>query len=60
MPQRDVSIAGYFADLPDPRIDRTRKHGLTDLLVIALCAVIAGADSWEEVEAIRGGQGGTG
>jgi predicted transposase YbfD/YdcC len=51
MPVRDVSIARYFADLPDPRIDRTKKHLLGDILAIALCAVIAGADSWEEVEA---------
>jgi predicted transposase YbfD/YdcC len=51
MPQLDVSIARHFADLPDPRIDRTKKHSLADILVIALCAVIAGADSWEEVEA---------
>jgi predicted transposase YbfD/YdcC len=51
MPQQDVSIARYFADLPDPRIDRTKKHPLGDILVIALCAVLAGADSWEEVQA---------
>ena len=51
MPQQDVSIARYFADLPDPRVDRTKKHCLADMLVIALCAVIAGADSWEEVVA---------
>jgi predicted transposase YbfD/YdcC len=51
MPKQDVSIARYFADLPDPRIDRTKKHSLTDILVIALCAVVCGADSWEEVEA---------
>jgi predicted transposase YbfD/YdcC len=50
MPQKDVSIARYFADLPDPRIDRTKKHALSDILVIALCAVICGADSWVEVE----------
>ena len=50
MPQEDLSIARYFADLPDPRVDRTKKHGLADILVIALCATIAGADSWEEVE----------
>jgi predicted transposase YbfD/YdcC len=46
----DLSLAQYFADLPDPRIDRTKKHALLDILVIALCATIAGADSWEEVE----------
>ncbi len=51
MPQQDVSIARYFAGLPDPRVDRTKKHSLGDILVIALCAVVCGADSWEEVEA---------
>jgi predicted transposase YbfD/YdcC len=50
MPKSDVSIASYFADLPDPRIDRTKKHGLLDIVSITLCAVISGADSWEEVE----------
>lgn len=51
MPTQDVSIARYFAALPDPRVDRTKKHQLGDILVIALCAVVCGADSWEEVEA---------
>src|SRR5262245_49801686 len=50
MPKQDVSVARYFADLPDPRVDRTKKHTLGDILAITLCAVIAGADSWEEVE----------
>lgn len=50
MPQSDISIARHFAELPDPRVDRTKKHALGDILVIALCATIAGADSWEEVE----------
>lgn len=50
MPQQDVSIARYFSDLPDPRVDRTRKHRLADILVIALAATVAGADSWEDVE----------
>src|SRR5215218_6871185 len=51
MSMTDVSIARHFADLPDPRIDRTKKHSLGDILVITLCAVICGSDSWEEVEA---------
>lgn len=50
MPPRDVSIARHFAGLPDPRVARTRKHSLADILAITLCVVIAGADSWEEVE----------
>ncbi|QEL19365.1 transposase family protein [Limnoglobus roseus] len=52
MPQQDVSITRHFADRPDPRVDRTKKPSPGDILVVARCAVIAGADSWEEVEAI--------
>jgi predicted transposase YbfD/YdcC len=45
-----MSFARYFADLPDPRVDRTKWHRLDDLLVITLCAVVCGADSFEEIE----------
>ena len=44
-------IAEAFAGLPDPRRDLGKKHALADVLSVALCAVIAGADSWEEVAA---------
>lgn len=45
-----ATIAAYFADLSDPRVERTRLHELMDILVIAICAVICGADSWVEME----------
>ena len=38
------SIRGYFADLLDPRSTVNREHLLVDVIVIAICAVIAGAD----------------
>ena len=44
------SIDKHFANIEDPRIDRTKLHKLLDILVIAICAVICGADDWEEVE----------
>jgi predicted transposase YbfD/YdcC len=50
MPRSEISFARYFADLPDPRVDRTRWHRLDDILVITLCAVVCGADSFEEIE----------
>ena len=40
----------HFGDLQDPRVDRTKLHKLVDILVIAICAVIAGADNWEDIE----------
>ena len=44
------SLPAHFAALDDPRMDRTKHHALLDLLVIAVCAVICGADSWVEIE----------
>jgi hypothetical protein len=35
--------------LDDPRVERTRLHRLIDILVIALCAVICGAESWDDI-----------
>ena len=39
----DLSLPPYFAKLKDPRRAHRRLHHLQDILVIALCAVIAGA-----------------
>src|SRR4051794_33482017 len=46
----ELSIAHHFASLTDPRVDRTKKHRLDDILVISLCAVVCGADGFEEIE----------
>jgi predicted transposase YbfD/YdcC len=45
-----LAIANVFDDLPDPRRQtRNKLHRLTDILVIATCAVIGGAESWEAI-----------
>jgi predicted transposase YbfD/YdcC len=46
-----VSLRHHFAALIDPRGERSRLHELLDVVGIALCAVIAGAESWTAVEA---------
>jgi len=45
-----AAISDHFARLEDPRIERTKLHELLDIIVIALCAIICGADDWVEVE----------
>ncbi len=45
------ALVASFQTLPDPRIDRTKRHLLIDIVTIAICAVICGADAWTEVEA---------
>ena len=37
-----VSLVEHFEDLEDPRIERTKFHQLSDIIVIAICAVICG------------------
>lgn len=43
-----LSVSEAFSDLADPRIERTRLHSLHDILVIALCAVLCGAEGWDD------------
>lgn len=45
-----TSLLEHFADLTDPRVERTRRHKLVDIIVITICAVIAGAESWDDIE----------
>ncbi|BAY65589.1 transposase ISAs1 family protein [Calothrix brevissima NIES-22] len=45
-----ITIADHFAQMEDPRIDRTKRHKLIDIITIAVCAVICGADSWVAIE----------
>jgi len=42
-------LATSFATLRDPRVDRTKDHLLLDIVLIAICAVICGAEGWVEV-----------
>ncbi len=44
------SLLEYFADLPDPRIDRGKDHELIDIIAIAILAAICGAKHFTEIE----------
>ena len=40
----------YFAKLTDPRVERTRRHVLEDIVFIAIASILCGAGSWDEME----------
>lgn len=46
------SFQEHFASLSDPRSPHApnQRHALIDILVIAVCAVICGAEGWEDIE----------
>jgi predicted transposase YbfD/YdcC len=45
-----ASILEYFASVPDPRVERSRLHPLASVLVLSLCGVVCGADSFVAIE----------
>jgi predicted transposase YbfD/YdcC len=45
-----TSVIEHFSSLKDPRIERNKRHALIDIIVLTVCAVVSGADGWEEIE----------
>jgi predicted transposase YbfD/YdcC len=45
-----IAIAEHFSEMEDPRLERSIRHRLIDIITIAICAVICGADTWVEIE----------
>ncbi len=43
------SIKDFFSDITEPR-NSNKRHKLIDIITIALCAVVCGADTWEDIE----------
>ena len=43
-------IIRHFQDCEDPRIDRQKRHELINVIFIAICATLCGADGWVEIE----------
>jgi predicted transposase YbfD/YdcC len=44
------AIEEHFSKVSDPRVDRTKEHKLMDMIAIAICAVICGAEGWVDIE----------
>ena len=47
MPQK--TIESFFETIEDPR-HHNKLHKLIDVIIIAICAVVAGADTYEQIE----------
>jgi len=43
------SVQTHFSGVKDPRVDRTKRHELLNIITMALCAVLAGANGWEAI-----------
>jgi predicted transposase YbfD/YdcC len=43
-------LAAAFGDMADPRVEGRCKYPLQEIIIMAICAVLSGAETWEEVE----------
>jgi len=47
---QDVGFLDYFDDLPDPRMSGKIAYPMQELLLLSLCAMISGCESWFDIE----------
>src|SRR5207245_10215857 len=45
-----LDLETYFAAVDDLRVERTKRHKLLDIIIIAICGMICGAEGWVEIE----------
>lgn len=48
---RLANLLDHFATLPDPRVERTKRHDLLEIIVLAVCAILAGCNEYTAIEA---------
>lgn len=46
----DTIFIECFGTLTDPRVERTKKHLLLDIIALSICGILSGAETWEEIE----------
>src|ERR1043165_5938840 len=46
----ELSIIEHFKTLNDPRVDRSKDHDLIDVLVVAVCCLLCGGGSFNDME----------
>ena len=50
MTTSNIPLISEFSKINDPRLDRRKLHKLIDIFAITVCAVICGANTWNEIE----------
>jgi predicted transposase YbfD/YdcC len=56
MSSPETTLIEYFGDIEDVRLDRNKKHLLVDVLMLAICGVICGANGPTEIVSVAKGK----
>jgi len=49
-PHSQLSLMKHFESLPDPRVNRTKRHELIDIMVIGVCTLLCGGEGFNDME----------
>lgn len=47
---KDIGFIDFFKEIPDHRVDRRKLHSVEEILLVTFCGMIAGCDSWDDLE----------
>ncbi len=50
MQRQRIDFIDFFKEIPDHRIDRSKLHSVEEILLVTFCGMIAGCDSWDDLE----------
>lgn len=50
MDEKRIEFIDFFKTIPDHRLDRKKLHPVEEIFLVTFCAVVAGCDSWEDIE----------
>lgn len=50
MSAQENGFLDFFNEIPDHRIERRKRHSVGEILLVTFCGVIAGCDSWDDIE----------
>jgi predicted transposase YbfD/YdcC len=50
MEDKGIGFIDFFKEIPDHRMDRRKLHSVEEILLVTFCGMIAGCDSWNDLE----------
>lgn len=46
----ETNILNHFSTLPDPRVDRTKRYPLIEIVFLIITATISGCEGWKQIK----------
>ena len=50
METKELGFIDFFKEIPDHRGNRHKLHNVEEIMLVAFCGMIAGCDSWNDLE----------